>query len=54
MQDGKLYDAYALDLLRTFALPSPYLGRFMFGFRGEIRGCTRGGTAMVGRRYGDV
>lgn len=52
MQDGKLYDAYALDLLRTFALPSPYLGRFMFGFRDEIRGCTRGCRAMVLSWYG--
>ncbi len=24
--------------LYTFALPSPYLRRFMFGFHGEIRG----------------
>ena len=30
--------AYSRDLLRTFAVPSPYLGRFMFGFRYEIRG----------------
>ena len=24
--------------LYTFAVPSPYLRRFMFGFHGEIRG----------------
>ena len=35
---------------RTIAVPSPYLGRFMFGFRNEIRTCTRGYTAMVRRR----
>ncbi len=27
-----------LHLLRTFALPTPYLGRFILGFRYEIRG----------------
>ena len=37
----------------TCAVPSPYLRRFMFGFRNEIRGCTRGGTAKVRRRYGE-
>ena len=30
--------AYSRDLLRTFALPSPYLRRFILGFRYEIRG----------------
>ena len=37
MQDGKPAGVYALDLLRTNSIPSPYLRRFMFGFRGEIR-----------------
>ena len=37
-------------LRRTCAVPTPYQGRFMFGFRNEIRGCTRGGTALVRRR----
>ena len=40
------------DILYTFALPSPYLRRFILGFRYEIRTCTRGGRAMVGRRMG--
>ena len=30
--------AHSRDLLRTFALPSPYLRRFILGFRNEIRG----------------
>ena len=29
---------WAPHLGRTFALPSPYLGRFILGFRSEIRG----------------
>ena len=37
---------------RTFALPTPYLRRFILGFPDEIRGCTRGGRRLVGRRYG--
>ena len=37
MQDGKLRGVYALYLRRTNSIPSPYLRRFMFGFRGEIR-----------------
>ena len=30
-------DLNYLYLLPTFALPTPYLGRFIFGFRYEIR-----------------
>ena len=37
----------------TCALPSSYLGRCTLGFWHEIRGCTRGGRAMVGRRGDD-
>ena len=43
---------YSPSQRRTFAVPSPYLRRCMFGFRSEIRTCTRGGTAKVRRRYG--
>ena len=42
-----------LHLLRTCAVPSPYLRRFMFGFRYEIRTCTRGGVKLVRRWYGE-
>ena len=42
-----------LHLLCTCAVPSPYLRRFMFGFRSEIRTCTRGGVKLVRRWYGE-
>ena len=37
---------------QTIVVPSPYQGRFILGFRYEIRTCTRGGTAMVRGRSG--
>ena len=42
-----------LLLLNTCSIPSPYLRRFILGFRNEIRTCSGAGTAMVRRRYGD-
>ena len=38
-------------LLRTIAVPSPYLRRFILGFQHEIRGCTRVGVEMYRPRY---
>ena len=35
----------------TFALPTPYLRRFILGFRSEIRTCTGAYRALVGRKY---
>ena len=37
---------------QTIVVPSPYQGRFILGFRYEIRTCTRGGTALVRGRSG--
>lgn len=40
-------------LLRTIAVPSPYLRRYIFGFRSETRGCSDAGVELVRRWYGD-
>ena len=40
-------------LRRIIAVPSPYLRRYIFGFRSETRGCSDDGLELVRRRYGD-
>ena len=47
---------FSLDLLRTNSIPSPYLGRFMFGFRQRNPNMKRprygDGTAQIRRWVG--
>lgn len=40
-------------LRRTNVVPSPYLRRYIFGFRSETRGCSDAGVELVRRWYGD-
>ena len=48
----KISSSHALG--RTCAVPTQHQGRFILGFRNEIRGYTRGGTAQVRRRYEEI